>query len=158
MGTHDRRPTFTGRRPSGQIRKDLMVLGVSGTLPNLLSLSSLCAPVVDEEVRRRASFSVSRQPQDDDSANEDEDHVDAHQATLVNKNYVEKSEEIPTNNNTDESTLKAKTDSVLDIISDTLDNSFIVLNMGPDSNKDKTEVIQGKGGVERGFSKKTKKN
>ena len=62
------------------MRKDLLVLGVGGTLPNLFSLSSLCAPVVDDEMRRRASFSRHQ--------HQDLQHQDEHEVIMDHKNLM----------------------------------------------------------------------
>merc|ERR1719508_441273 len=50
-----------------RIRKDLLVLGVSGTLPGLYALSSLCVPAMEDKERRHASFdrSINRQQNED---------------------------------------------------------------------------------------------
>ena len=149
------------------MRKDLLVLGVGGTLPNLFSLSSLCAPVVDDEMRRRASFS---RHQHQDLQHQDEHEVIMDHKNLMNNNHghtvendepLEQSDDkILINNNADTSDYKTEAGDVLSLTSDTLDNSFIVLNMSPGTKDDETDMegIQGKiGKIERSFSKKLKR-
>ena len=84
-----------------------------------------------------------------------------HGHTVENDEPLEQSDDkILINNNADISDCKTEAGDVLSLISDTLDNSFIVLNMSPGTKDDETDMegIQGKiGKIERSFSKKLKR-
>ena len=101
-----------------------------------MSLSQLCAPV---GVGERGTSSVGNL----DRSNKDDE-------IYQNENTINVEEHV-SNNDTNQSNLKTEKYEVLNIISDTLDNSFVVLNLSPNSEDPKTKTL------ERSFSKKLRR-